>query len=122
MLRLYPHLGIDDTEYGVLAEQVRELIWSVAEQVLQAGSDAVLDWNAWSGERRSWAVQRAEGVGAPVVLHKLTADVASASEQARLRADRGQRYAHSITVEGNEHLAKLMQEPCSSEGFVIELH
>ncbi|WP_163541652.1 AAA family ATPase [Occultella kanbiaonis] len=69
MLRLYPELGFDSPEYGDHAEQVKELIWSVAEQVLAAGTDVVLDWNSWSVEGRGWAVEHARRGGARVVLH-----------------------------------------------------
>lgn len=37
MIRLYPGLSIDDSEYGVQAEGVRDLIWDVAEQGSQSG-------------------------------------------------------------------------------------
>lgn len=67
-------------------------------------------------------MERARRVGARVVLHKLTtpAEVASARALARTRA--GQAYAHPTTVEGNEHLAVLMEEPSPDEGVqIVEL-
>lgn len=119
MLRLHPDLSFDDEEYGVRAAEVRELIWSVAEQVLAAGIDAVLDWNSWSRERRRWAVERATVLGATVVLHRLGASVEVASARAKERTATGVGFAHPITRADNEHLASLMEEPAADEGIQI---
>lgn len=122
MLRLFPDLPFESRAYGVKAAEVRELIWSCAEQVLETGFDVVVDWNSWSVERRRWAVQRAVAACSPVVLHKLTATVGTASQQARERTERGTHYAHPVTREGNDHLATLMQEPSPDEGVEIHEH
>ena len=122
MLRIFPDLQFESRAYGVKAAEVRDLIWSVAEQVLLTGSDVVLDWNSWSEDRRRWAVDHAAAVGAPVTLHKLTASIEPASEQARERTERGTRYAHPVTHAGNRHLAGLMEEPVSDEGIEIHEH
>lgn len=120
MLRLYPGLSFDTAEYGRRTEIVKELIWSVAEQVLRSGADVALDWNSWSRARRAWAVQRVAAVPAEVVPHRLDASI----EQATARVEQRSRnprsvYAHSIGREGNEHLAALMESPSEAEGFGI---
>lgn len=122
MLRLYPDLDFESREYGARAVEVRELIWSTAEQVIAAGVDAVLDWNSWSRERRAWAVARASGIGAPVTVHVLTTPVEEASRRAADRTAAGAGYVHPVTRSGNAHLARLMQEPDVSEGFEILRH
>lgn len=122
MLRLYPGLDFDSAEYGHKASEVRELIWTVAEQVLMTGVDVVLDWNSWSLARRRWAVERAAAIGAPVTLHTLTASVDVASDRVRERSGRGTQFAHQVAREGNEHLATLMEEPSSQEGIEILKH
>lgn len=122
MLRLFPGLDFESRAYGDAAAEVRDLMWTVAEQVVRTGSDVVLDWNSWSAARRRWAVERAAAIGAPVLLHRLTASIDRASEQAGRRAERGTRYAHQVTREGNQHLATLMEEPTSDEGFEIQVH
>lgn len=122
MIRLYPSLSpfADSAEYGRQTEAVKDLIWSLAEQALRAGTDVVLDWNSWSRERRAWAVRRAAGIPAAVVLHRLSASIEQASAQAAQRA-RDQRvvYAHSISQQDNEHLASIMEPPGAEEGFYI---
>lgn len=117
MIRLYPDLDFASSDYGVRAEEVKDLIWSVAEQVLHSGTDVVLDWNSWSRQRRAWAIQRAQAVGAEVHLHWLRTPVEEASGRAARRARAATLYAHRITREDNEHLNTLMEPPSESEGL-----
>lgn len=99
-------------------EIIKELIWSVAEQVLRSGADVVLDWNSWSRARRAWAVQRAAAIPAEVILHCLDASAEQATARVELRSrDPRSVYAHVIGREGNEHLASIMEPPSEAEGF-----
>ena len=117
MLRLHPELSIHDPAYGMRADALRELIWSIAAQVLRSGTDAVLDWNSWSSERREWAVGRARGIGAEVILHRLTTSLEESTRRARRREAAGTAYAHPVDRDGNEHLARLLQEPDTARGW-----
>ncbi len=120
MIRLYPGLSFETAEYGHRTEIVKDLIWSVAEQVLRSGSDVVLDWNSWSQARRAWAVQRAAVIPAEVILHRLDASVEQATARVESRRrDPHSTYAHVIGREGNEHLASIMEPPSEAEGFGI---
>lgn len=122
MIRLHPDLTFDAPGYGERTEVVKDLIWSVAEQVLRAGIDVVLDWNSWSRQRRAWAIERATAVGADVLLHRLPADVEEASARVEQRSLALSPYAHRLTREHNEHLATLMEPPGECEGLrVIQL-
>lgn len=122
MLRLHPDLSTHSPAYGVKAEAVKDLIWSVAEQVLASGTDVVLDWNSWSVERRQWAVHRARRAGSRVVLHKLSTTLEEATERAAARSAEGTIYAHDVSRDANEHLATLMQGPSADEGLEIVEH
>jgi predicted kinase len=119
MICLYPELGIEDSEYGVRADAVRELIWSQAADALRVGVDVVLDWNFWSASRRNWAVQHARDLGADLELHRLTTDLEVSTDRARRRAVEGTGYFHEIGTAGNSHLAALMESPAESEGLAI---
>ena len=119
MLRLHPDLNFESVDYGEKAAEVREVIWTIAEQILVAGVDVILDWNSWSVARRSWVVERASAIGAPVLLHTLTASLEVASNRVHDRTASGARFAHPVTTEGNQHLASLMEEPSNSEGMEI---
>ena len=122
MLRLHPELSIDDPAYGDRAEMVRELIWSIAEQVLRSGVDVVLDWNSWSRARRSWARDRAATVGAEVVLHRLSTSLEESTRRAEQREETGAEFAHRITRTGNQHLAGLLEEPTADEDLTVLEH
>lgn len=122
MLRLYPHLGLEDAAYGESAAEVRDLIWSVGSQVLCNGVDVVLDWNSWSVARRHWAVGRARSVGAQVVLHRLSTSLGESSRRAQLRTAAGGFHTHDVDRAGNEHLASLLEEPSATEGLLIIDH
>ena len=122
MIRLHPGLDLTSPDYGRRADDVREVMWSAAEQALAAGVDVVLDWNAWSRERRRWAVSRPEAAGASVVLHRLSTTLEVATARALDRERSGAAYAHPVTPEGNTHLAGLMQEPDPAEGLEIIDH
>jgi predicted kinase len=120
MIRLYPGLSFNTAEYGRRTGIVKDLIWSVAEQVLRSGADVVLDWNSWSRPRRAWAVQRAAAIPAEVVLHRLDTSIEQATTRVEQRSrDPRSVYAHSIGREGNEHLASIMEPPSEAEGFDI---
>lgn len=122
MMRWHPGLGFESAEYGERAAHAREVIWTIAEQVLVAGVDVALDWNSWSHARRNWAVERASQIGAPVSLHMLTASLQVASARVQDRTASDTPFAHSVPTEGNEHLATLMEEPSSAEGMKIHRH
>lgn len=119
MLALRPDLDFASPAYGAVAEQVKELVWQVAEQVLAAGTDVVLDWNSWSVERRRWAIDRAQDARAAVVLHRVSTPVDVASQRALERTAAGAQPSHPVTRAANEHLASLMEEPDVSEGLRI---
>jgi hypothetical protein len=120
MIRLYPGLSFDSADYGHRAEDVKALIWSLAEQVLRAGVDVALDWNSWSRERRAWAVRRAATIPAAVILHRLGASIDEATARAAQRhRDPRSVYAHPVGRQGNEHLASIMEPPSEAEGFRI---
>src|SRR5690625_1548786 len=122
MLRLHPELRFDTAQYAERAEAVRELIWSVAEQVLATGVDVALDWNSWSQHRRAWAVQRAHAAGAEVVIHWLMTSADEAARRLEGRATANMPFTHPTTAAGNEHLQRLMEEPDPAEGLRIVRH
>ncbi|MGC1208876.1 MAG: ATP-binding protein [Ornithinimicrobium sp.] len=119
MIQLYPDLAFDDPAYGQRAEVVKDIIWSVAEQVLRTGTDVVLDWNSWSRERRAWTLERARSLRARVTVHCLQTSAVESSARADNRAEEGTSYAHRVTRDDNEHLAALMEPPSETEGLRV---
>lgn len=122
MLRLHPGIELEDPAYGERAGLVRDLLGDVAEQVLRAGTDVVLDWNCWSRERRAEAIARARRAGADVVLHRLTTSLEESTRRAEARRLAGTAYAHPVDLAGNQHLAHLLEEPVEDEGLRLVIH
>lgn len=121
MARLYPEADHASPTYGARAAAVRALIRDIALQALHAGIDVVLDWNAWSRERRDWAVALADEAGATVILHHLTAslDDITARGAASTRAGARER---RISRAGNEHLASIMEPVAADERVRVIQH
>ncbi len=119
MLRLYPDLHFASGNYGQLAETCKLLIWDAARQVLQAGTDVVLDWNQWSRERRAVWAGRAEAAGAGVVVHYVRTPLETSIERAAGRAARNEAGSHRIEESDVRHLAGIFEEPEPSEGLRI---
>lgn len=122
MIRLYPDVHYESRAYGVKATGVRDMIWSIAAQVLPTGIDVVFDWNSWSASRRQWAIDHASTLHAPVIVHRISTGIDIASDRAQRRTQRGDLNAHPVTRAGNEHLDRIMEEPESEEGIEICWH
>lgn len=127
MLRLYA-LRFDDPAYPERAARCQELIWDTAVEVLDAGSDVVLDWNQWSRERRAFWRDRAQRSGHDVVLHHIQATVDTAVRRAAARSAAQQQAAtaggdplpvHDLDEAAVRHLAELFEMPDDAEGLQI---
>ena len=119
MLRLYPGLHYASEEYGRRAETCKLLIWDMARQVLQAGTDVVLDWNQWSRARRALWHGKATASGCGVLLHHVRTPLESAIERTRQRTLAGEPGSHSLEEASVRHLARIFEEPAASEGLRI---
>ena len=117
MLRLH-QLAYDDPKYGRLAQCCQELIWDTARQVLNCGSDVVLDWNQWSIKRRAIWRDRARGAGAVPILYYFTTSVELAISRAEARHDK---HSHYLTAEAIRHLTAIFEPPRADEGIAIEV-
>lgn len=118
MARLYPEADATASGHGARVAAVRELIRDLALQALHAGVDVVLDWNAWSRERRDWAILLADEAGAHVILHHLTTSIDEASARLAGRSSRARR----VTRAGNEHLASIMEPVGADERIRVIRH
>lgn len=119
MLRLYPGLHYATGEYGRRAEACKLLIWDTALQVLEAGTDVVLDWNQWSSARRAEWRDRATGAGFAVLLHHVRTPLHTAIERTRLRTLAGEPNSHPLDEAGVRHLAGIFEDPEASEGLPV---
>ena len=119
MLSLYPEHHFASRDYGELAETCKLLIWDTARQVLQCGTDVVLDWNQWSRGRRAVWAGKAEAAGAAVVVHYVRTPLQASIQRAAGRAARWEAGSHRIGEADVRHLAGIFEEPEPSEGLRI---
>lgn len=110
MLALSDSTPYDD-EYGALADRVKELIWRVAASVLATDHDVVLDWSQWSRSAREAARQRAEALGASVLLHYVDVPLTVAEERLAARSARAPADAHQIDLDDLRRFAADLFEP-----------
>jgi predicted kinase len=121
MLALFDLTPYDD-EYGAQAERVKELIWRTAAGVLALGHDVVLDWSAWSRTARESARQRAEALGADVLLHYVDVPLAVAEERLAARNARGAGGVHRIDLDDLRRFAtEVFEGPEPTEAVPIVL-
>nr|WP_297430100.1 ATP-binding protein [uncultured Actinotalea sp.] len=118
MLRLYA-TPYDDPRYPELRDTCTDLVWDVARQVLDTGTDVVLDWNQWSRTRRAFWRDRALSAGHEPVLHHVRVPLVTAIARVEQRARDGVPGAHVVPAEDVRHLAGLFEEPSADEGLVI---
>ncbi len=118
MLRLYP-LRYDDPGYAERAERCKDLIWSLAEQILALRQDVVLDWNQWSRHRRSVWRRRIESAGHHAVLHHVRVPLDLAIRRVEERSGRREPGTHPLDAAGVRHLATIFEPPGPSEGLAI---
>lgn len=119
MLALFD-LGPYDDAYGPLAGRVKELIWRMAGRVIALGHDAVLDWSQWSRSARENARERAEALGADVVLHYVEAPLAVVEERLAERNARPSASVHQIDFDDlRRFAADLFEPPAADEGMLV---
>ena len=120
MLRLHG-LPYDDPHYPELSERCQELIWDTACQVLETGTDVVLDWNQWSAARRRHWRDRITATGHNPVLHHLRVPLDAAIERLERRRREGVPGAHVLDGNDVRHLATLFEPPTLEEGLDLHL-
>lgn len=119
MLALYD-LGPYDDGYGPQADRVKELIWRTAERFVALGHDVVLDWSQWNRSARSTAVERAQSLGADVVLHYVEAPPAVVEQRLTERNASLPDGVHRIDLDDlRRFAADLFEPPISDEGMPV---
>ena len=120
MLALFD-LGPYDDAYGPPANRVKELIWRTAGRVLALGHDVVLDWSQWSRTARASALERAQALGADVVLHYLDVPIGVVEQRVSERnTSLPSAAVHQIDLDDLRRFASdLFEPPALDEGIAV---
>lgn len=114
----HPDLDVGSDAHGRIAHRVRESLWAIAVQILDAGVDVILDWNQWSRDRRAHWRSAALSAGHEAVVHHLLTSLEVSVTRARARADRDPE-SHWLDEHDIRQLATLFEPPEDSEGLPI---
>lgn len=77
--------GISESEYREKREKIDRLIWNLAEQIVCAGGNVILDYGFWSRESRQKAVERAKIFCDSITFHQVECDFETAKRRLRER-------------------------------------
>lgn len=67
--------------------QVYELMWQLAEKIVQAGSNVIIDYSPWSKERRKEAYERAIKFCPKVIFDEMVCDLEVAKQRVLHRTE-----------------------------------
>ena len=97
------------------------LIWNLAEKIIKAGVDVIIDSGFWSKEFRRANFARAKSITDNVVFHKIECDMETAKQRVLARTN-----SDNKELEINENTFEIRRkdfEPISeSEGYEIITH
>jgi predicted kinase len=111
-----------ESEYTARADRVKELIWRTAQSVLALGHDVVLDWSQWSCAARETARQRAEALGADVLLHYVDVPLAVAEERLSERNANAVGGVHQLDPDDLRRFAsELFEAPTPHEAIAVAI-
>ena len=109
------------TEFHTNYQRVDEMLWKLAEKIINAGTDVIMDYGFWSRKTRSKVQQRAKNLTPDVVWHQLVCDIDTAKARVLKRTDE---QADELFIDESCFNEKLKQyEPITpDEGLVVVYH
>ena len=112
------HLYPKDAKAAVRDERrgrVKHLQWQVAERLLEAGTDVILDWGLWRRTDRSHYRKRAEALGARVKIEFLEAPLHVLQERIAARNLDLPPGTFHVTATEMEEFSSLFERPTAEE-------
>lgn len=118
---LYPGEILSVADYLRRAQLVRGVLEPLVVELLQSGSNVVLDFPANTLANRAWLLGLAQTAGVPHRLHYLELDDSRC--RARLHArNAGGEHDFAATDAEFDLITRHFCEPSEEEGLVIEVH
>lgn len=104
---------IPESEFQSKWDKVDKLIWNLAEQIVCAGGNVILDYGFWSRESRQKAVERAKIFCDNITFHQVECDFETAKQRLR------ERDAGRLDEETFDALAKKYEPVGTDERFDV---
>ena len=120
MVDLYGR-NMTDKAFHARYATVDNILWKLAEKILNAGTDVIMDYGFWSKQTRKQVQQKAKNLTSDVVWHQLVCDIDTAKSRVLKRTDE---QADELFIDETCFNEKLKQyEPITSdEGLVVKYH
>ncbi len=117
MQKLFPR-HISEDEFLKTCENVTDLIWDLAAQVINTGTDVILDFGFWSKKDREYARDKATNIGGKIIIHAILCDLDIAKQRVLKRTETN---PNELYIDENCFNRRLNQyEPVNeTEGFTV---
>ena len=102
-------------------DKVDNLLWNLAEKIIKAGTDVIMDYGFWSHEDREKAYQRAKKISEKVVFHNVCCKMDVAKQRILKRSEDD---AAELLISEDEFdtLAKRYEPWSYSDDYPVVLH
>jgi len=84
MVKLYGR-NQPEADFKANYKKVDELLWEMAEKIIKAGADVIMDYGFWAHNDRKNAYERAQKITDDVVFHKVCCEMSVAKERVLTR-------------------------------------
>ncbi len=116
-------LTIFDDEYGVMAEELKEMFWQTAVSILKNNVDVIFDWSLWNPQRRQKWIGRISRLGANYKLYNLNIPPMVIRQRIEARNSDLPSGAHLLPAEELDRFLPLFQPPTPDEKLnIVEIY
>ena len=110
-----------DAEFHSKYHRVDDILWKLAEKIIKAGTDVIMDYGFWNKETRRRVQEKAQKITPNIVWHQLVCDIQVAKARVLKRSDEDQAELFIDEACFNEKLRQY--EPITpDEGLQVEYH
>ena len=120
MVDLYGR-NMSKSDFYARYPKVDDLLWKLAEKILNAGTDVIMDYGFWSKQTRKQVQQKAKNLTPDVVWHQLVCDTNIAKARVLKRTDENPTELFIDEACFNEKL-KQYEPITDDEGLIVQHH
>ena len=120
MVDLYGR-NLSDSEFHAKYGKVDEVLWKLAEKIIRAGGNVIMDYGFWTKEVRQSVQQRALNITPNIIWHQLVCDIDIAKARVLKRTQENESELFIDEACFNEKL-KQYKPITPDEGLRVEYH